>query len=98
MNHCEQNGHNYHQSNVVYAKDSSGVAFRGGGAQWHEAAKYSVYVCGRCADTKEICVSPRLVIKPGAAPQVPEKDKQLQAPKGKPIFAGGAPGPAAGRR
>lgn len=85
---CEEGSdHNYRPASVIFAKDANGVAFRGGGAAWHAAAKFSVFVCTRCLDTKEVCIAPVLQVRGG--PQFPKMDKlprQEVAPKGRPLY------------
>jgi hypothetical protein len=80
MNDQSKCEHHYHASNMVYAKDSAGIPFRGG--NWHAAAKYTVFVCGKCLDTKEVCIAPPLTVKP-AAPFQQDKLSKAEQPKNK---------------
>jgi hypothetical protein len=61
---CEEHGHFFHSSGVVFARDAQGVAFRGG-PDWHGARKYMVYLCNRCLMPVEVKITPHLEQRKG---------------------------------
>lgn len=56
---CEVYGHAYHAANYMFSRTNSGKPFRGG-PEWHGAAKFAIFVCGKCGSSIECQIGPAL--------------------------------------
>lgn len=66
-------GHRFHLTNYVFARDENGVPIRGG-ANWHKAAKYSRVFCAGCGVIAEIQVCPPTVTRVPQAVNLKEEE------------------------